>query len=224
MNIHRFILPATAAATLHVALFWALPHEEYVRLIPVELGPTVSPPPPPDNEPPVPNTEEKDPNPAPFKPLNGGPSRPELDEVPFIPKPDGPNIPIDPHPRKIWVKGTKIIPGITGPGGDGPTGISGPTIYREGDLDRLPNAKIQIAPEYPFAMKSGGIDGSVTVEFDVDREGKVVAARVRNSTHGEFEAPTLRAVLKWRFEPGRKNGRPVPFRMVVPVDFHLNPD
>jgi hypothetical protein len=28
-------------------------------------------------------------------------------------------------------------------------------------------------------------------------------------------------VLKWRFEPGRRNGVTVPFRMVVPVEFAL---
>ena len=73
-------------------------------------------------------------------------------------------------------------------------------------------------------MKSGGIDGSVTVAFDVDRAGKVVAARVLSSSHREFEEPTLRAARKWRFEPGRKHGRTVPFRMVVPVAFHVNLD
>ena len=80
---------------------------------------------------------------------------------------------------------------------------------------------MQMAPDYPLAMKHGGIEGSVVVEFDVDRSGQVVGIRVLRSTHREFEEPTLRAVLKWRFEPGRRNGKAVPFRMQVPVDFHL---
>jgi protein TonB len=37
-----------------------------------------------------------------------------------------------------------------------------------------------------------------------------------------FEEPTLRAVAKWQFEPGRRDGRIVKFRMTVPVLFNLN--
>jgi len=29
-------------------------------------------------------------------------------------------------------------------------------------------------------------------------------------------------VANWRFEPGLKQGRPVPFRMMVPLVFNLN--
>jgi protein TonB len=223
MNIHRFILPATVAATLHVALFWALPHEEYIRLIPIELGPTVPPPPPPPEDPITLLPTEKTASDEPFRRISGGPTPPELPEEIVTRKTDGPTIPIEPRIRGP-IEITTEIPVISGPGEVGTPGGPGLPVFPSGELDRVPNAKIQIAPEYPFAMKSGGIDGSVVVEFDVDRTGSVVAARVLKSTHGEFEASTLRAVRKWRFEPGRKNGRTVPFRMVVPVNFHLNPD
>jgi protein TonB len=134
-----------------------------------------------------------------------------------------PTIDLEPRPRGPVVITTKI-PVVSGPSEIGTPGGPGLPVFSPGELDRVPDARVRIAPEYPFAMKNGGIDGSVTVAFDVDRAGNVVAARVLKSTHTEFEAPTLRAVLKWRFEPGRKNGRTVPFRMVVPVDFHLSPD
>lgn len=223
MNIHRFILPATIAAALHAALFWALPHEEYVRLIPVVLGPGDPPPPPPPEDPIPPRPAGKTAADEPFRPVAGGPTPPELPDDIVMRKPDGPTIPLEPRPRGR-IKAIAEIPVISGPGELGtPAGPALPA-FTPGELDRVPAAKVRIAPEYPFAMKSGGIDGAVTVEFDVDRAGHVVAARVLKSTRGEFEAPTLRAVLKWRFEPGRKLGRAVPFRMVVPVDFHLNPD
>lgn len=59
------------------------------------------------------------------------------------------------------------------------------------------------------------------VEFNVDTKGRVVSARVRQSTDRAFEDLTLRAVLNWSFEPGRKHGRAVPFRMEIPVNFKL---
>jgi protein TonB len=37
-----------------------------------------------------------------------------------------------------------------------------------------------------------------------------------------FDEPTLRAVARWKFEPGRKDGRAVRFRMSVPVVFNVH--
>jgi protein TonB len=61
------------------------------------------------------------------------------------------------------------------------------------------------------------------VEFVVDEAGHVLDPHVLRSSNPLFEAPTLRAVAKWRFEPGRKDGRVVRFRMAVPVEFAVNP-
>ncbi|MBE36925.1 MAG: hypothetical protein CMI16_15450 [Opitutaceae bacterium] len=43
-----------------------------------------------------------------------------------------------------------------------------------------------------------------------------------NRTDRRFEEAALRAVSKWRFEPGRRHGRVVQFRMAVPIIFRLN--
>ncbi len=67
-----------------------------------------------------------------------------------------------------------------------------------------------------------GIGGSVTVEFDVNTEGRVVRAEAVSFTHREFVEPAVRAVRRWRFEPGRRNNRVVPFRLVVPIEFGLD--
>ena len=37
MNIQKYILPASAAATVHVALLWFLPEESYTRIIGLPL-------------------------------------------------------------------------------------------------------------------------------------------------------------------------------------------
>jgi protein TonB len=62
----------------------------------------------------------------------------------------------------------------------------------------------------------------VVVNFTVDENGNVQDVRAVRSSHQEFEMPTIRAVSKWRFEPGRKDGKRVRFRMSVPVAFTLN--
>ena len=88
-------------------------------------------------------------------------------------------------------------------------------------LDNAPRTRSQVAPVYPATERNTGITGEVLVEFTVDESGRVLRPRVIQSTHTAFEASTLRAVEKWRFEPGKKNGRAVRFRMMVPVTFSL---
>ena len=61
--------------------------------------------------------------------------------------------------------------------------------------------------------------GSVLVKFVVDPYGRVANAVVVSSTFPAFDEPALRAVLKWRFKPGTKNGVPAAFRMDIPIEF-----
>jgi protein TonB len=89
-------------------------------------------------------------------------------------------------------------------------------------LDKPPHARFQASPHYPQAARFAGMTGEVHVEFVVDEQGRVNAPRVIRTSDAIFDEPTLRAVAQWRFEPGRKNGRVVKFRMTVPVMFRLN--
>jgi len=105
--------------------------------------------------------------------------------------------------------------------GIGEIGVSGPDIFSIGKLDRAPRATVQLPPEYPYAMKHSGTNGSVLVEFDVNAEGRVVRAEAIRYSDREFAEPAVRAVKKWQFEPGRRHGKVVPFRMAVPIEFGL---
>lgn len=88
-------------------------------------------------------------------------------------------------------------------------------------LDNPPRARFQAAPAYPFSARQTGLGAEVVVEFIVNERGEVILPRVVRSTDPQFNEATLRAVAKWRFEPGRKNGRPVRFQMSVPVRFNV---
>lgn len=89
-------------------------------------------------------------------------------------------------------------------------------------LDNSPRTRFQAAPHYPIGAKTAGLHGEVLVEFTVDENGRVIDPHVVRSTDRMFEESTLRAVAKWQFEPGRRAGRIVRFRMAVPVVFNLN--
>ncbi len=89
-------------------------------------------------------------------------------------------------------------------------------------LDNPPRTRFQTSPIYPYDAKKAGLTGEVLIDLSVDEHGNVVEAKVVRSSDRVFEEPTLRAVVKWKFEPGRRHGRVVAFRMTAPVVFSLH--
>jgi protein TonB len=73
-------------------------------------------------------------------------------------------------------------------------------------------------------MRRLGISGEVTVDFIVDPNGNVRNATAVHSSQREFEESACTAVSKWKFNPGRKGGRPVFVHMQVPIVFTLSQD
>ncbi len=94
-------------------------------------------------------------------------------------------------------------------------------IFSIAELDRHPEAVVQVAPVFPFALKRDRVEGRVVVEFVVDTDGRVVGAAAVESSHPGFEEAAVTGVGRWKFRPGQKNGRPVNTRMRVPILFRL---
>jgi TonB family protein len=91
----------------------------------------------------------------------------------------------------------------------------------ETKLDKPPQTISKVEPEYPYALRLNGNKGEVLLEFTVNASGDVLNPKIIKSTHPEFEAPAVEALLKWKFTPGVKNGRAVNTRMQVPIWFQL---
>ena len=217
MNIHKYLLPAAIAATVHVALLMLTPEENRpAPTLVIELP--LRPPFPEVPEEPVP-VEVREKSTEPVNALPGGPARPELPETIAMKKAEF-RLPMEER-LKGPVTLIDRIPTIGDVGEIGSAGGGRLAIFSPVDLDRVPRAKVQIPPEYPYAMKQSGAGGTVLVEFEVDATGRVVRAEALNYTDREFAEPALRAVRKWRFEPGRRHGKAVPFRMTIPIEFGI---
>lgn len=223
MNIQRYILPVMIAAAFHAALLSGskapAPAIRDTLKDPPPLPPisVVSLTIPPEDQP----TRD-----LPVQELAGGPTPPSLDDPPV--RPNLSDFTLTPMVRSEEAfPPTKIIPPKSGPGGpddNGPQQISLSKLFTPATLDRIPRATVQPRPNYPAAMASQGITGSVVVEFDVDSTGQVVRANAIRWDRREFVDAAVRAVLQWHFEPGRHNGRAVPFRMAVPIEFNQATD
>jgi periplasmic protein TonB len=148
----------------------------------------------------------------------------KLPSVPRDPSPDfEPNTrvltgPVDFNPGEGVHIQSAWSPKIPGP--IGISDLTGP--IRVLALDHQPRVLSQLAPQYPIALRQAGLTGEVMVEFLVDPTGRVASASVLSSTNSGFEKSTLQAVAKWRFEPGKLHGRPVSFRMTIPIRFELD--
>lgn len=94
-------------------------------------------------------------------------------------------------------------------------------IFSLDDLDQKPRTIYQPAPSYPPELQRKGVEGTVYVIFIIDRNGRVINAKVQKSTHQAFERPALTAVKKWKFDPGKRGGKPVQFKMRIPITFSL---
>jgi protein TonB len=85
----------------------------------------------------------------------------------------------------------------------------GTDAFSVADLERRPEMLSAVPPNYPESLRRARVEGTVTLAFLLDENGRVQDPRVEASTHPEFEAPALEAIRKWRFKPGYKDGQPV---------------
>jgi len=95
-------------------------------------------------------------------------------------------------------------------------------IYELEDLTRAPRPISQRAPTYPPELKRAGISGTVVLMFIVRSDGSTSNITVERSDNPAFEEPAIRAVRKWRFEPGEKDGKAVNTRVRIPIPFKVN--
>lgn len=131
--------------------------------------------------------------------------------------------PIQPPPPPSISRptGTLTIPTRIGAGVAGGTGSGFKNLFDLANLDEPPVLRVSVKPNYPIEMSRAGINGQVMVGLVIDDKGDVQNPYIVSSTHREFEAEALRAVARWKFKPGRKNGVNVNTRRVLPFVFKI---
>lgn len=118
--------------------------------------------------------------------------------------------------------GAIVIPTRPGAGLGAGSGTGFRNLFDLASLDQPPVPRVQIRPNYPLEMSRAGINGEVVVGLIIDSQGNVQNPYIISSTHREFEAEALRAVSRWKFKPGRKNGVDVSTRNVrLPIVFNM---
>lgn len=106
------------------------------------------------------------------------------------------------------------IAGVAGGGGD--KGVD--ELFSIADLDQKPRPVFQQQPTLSAVLKKK-LPANVVVIFTVDQQGRVESPVVQSASDPAFEAPVMAAIKQWKFEPGKRGGKPVRFRMRQPFSF-----
>ena len=72
-----------------------------------------------------------------------------------------------------------------------------------GELAVIPKAINPKTPDYPEVLEDEGVEGNVTLELLISKEGKVLKAKVIKSDHELFSESALKVVKNYKFSPGK---------------------
>ena len=117
--------------------------------------------------------------------------------------------------------GSGIGNGFGGGVGDGLGGGYGGGIFRVGGGVSAPRLIYKPEPEYSPEARQAKYQGAVILTLVVGADGTPRDLRVARSLGMGLDEKALEAVKQWRFEPARKNGKPVPVAVDVEVNFRL---
>lgn len=82
----------------------------------------------------------------------------------------------------------------------------------------------QEKPKYTSEAMRAKIQGVAEVEAVINEQGLVTEARIHKSLDKVFglDLEAIAAARKWRFRPATLNGKPVPFKVIIQLEFRLH--
>jgi TonB family protein len=110
----------------------------------------------------------------------------------------------------------------SGPGfGPGSGGGMGGGAYRIGGGVSPPSILFKVEPEYSEEARKAKFQGTVLLYVVVDEKGLPRDIKVLRPLGLGLDQKAVEAVEKWKFTPGKKDGKPVPVQAQIEVNFRL---
>jgi TonB family protein len=88
-----------------------------------------------------------------------------------------------------------------------------------GGLVKEPRLLSSTLPVYPAFAKSAHVEGDVVIRTSIDKNGNVSHMEVVSGPTMLRQA-ALDALARWKYEPSKLDGQPVPVQMLVTIRFH----
>ena len=85
-----------------------------------------------------------------------------------------------------------------------------------------PLTQVNPPPAYPRKARRRGLQGEALLKVQVDSMGQVAQVELANSSgYAILDKAAVKAIWKWRFQPGSEDGVAVSMWVLVPVKFQL---
>jgi len=98
-----------------------------------------------------------------------------------------------------------------------------PMKIRVGGMVQAANLIRQVKPVYPSDLKAQGIQGTVTLQAVIAKDGTIQSlSSISGSVNQELVTAAMDAVSQWRYKPTLLNGEPVEVTTNIDVNFTLN--
>jgi len=93
--------------------------------------------------------------------------------------------------------------------------------YRIGGGVSPPAIIFKVEPEYSEEARKAKFQGTVTLSVVVDEKGNPRDIKITRPLGLGLDQKAVEAVEKWKFSPGKKDGKPVPVFAQIEVNFRL---
>lgn len=117
--------------------------------------------------------------------------------------------------------GARVAANAAGSGAAAPSPGGDDTVHAAASVQVAARLVQSVTAAYPNHARADELEGDVGVEIVLDREGRVVEARVTRAAGHGFDEAALAAVRAYRFSPAQREGRAVRVRMPWSVQFRL---
>lgn len=94
-------------------------------------------------------------------------------------------------------------------------------VYRVGGDVSAPRLLDKVEPQYTEQAREARIEGKAVLYVVIGADGRIIDAKVLQGVGAGLDEQAVAAIYQWTFEPGRKDGQPVPVSATVEVDFRL---
>ncbi len=85
-----------------------------------------------------------------------------------------------------------------------------------------PRVIYQPTPEFSDEARMAKLQGVETFSVVVDTSGGTTDIQISSPLGLGLDEKGIEAIRKWKFEPARKDGKPVQVKIAIEADFHLN--
>lgn len=95
-------------------------------------------------------------------------------------------------------------------------------VYRVGNGVLPPRVLEKVDPEYTEEARLAKLSGTVTLLTEIDPDGRAHNTTVTSPIGMGLDEKAVEAIDQWHFQPGAKDGQPVPVMATIEVNFRLN--